>query len=88
LNNEAGSSAELFEKIIENTNIVTNSFELEFKVGGTVSNTPRAYFKMPTCHLEVPTHSLEDVIALEVNFHALPSSVTNTNELTLTYRGV
>ena len=88
LNNEAGSSAELFEKIIENTNIVTNSFDLEFKVGGTVSNTPRAYFKMPTCHLEVPTHSLDDVIALEVNFHALPSSVTNTNELTLTYRGV
>ena len=88
LNNEAGSSAELFEKIIENTNIVTNSFDLEFKVGGTVSNTPRAYFRMPTCHLEVPTHSLEDVIALEVNFHALPSSVTNTNELTLTYRGV
>jgi len=88
LNNEAGSSAELFEKIIENTNIVTNSFDLNFYVGGTVSNTPKAHFRMPTCHLEVPTHSLEDVIALEVNFHALPSSVGNTNELTLTYRGV
>ena len=38
---------------------------------------------MATCHLEVPTHSIDDVISLETNFHALPSTIGGTNEITL-----
>jgi hypothetical protein len=30
---------------------------------------------MPNCHLEVPTHSIDDIISLDVNFHALPASI-------------
>jgi hypothetical protein len=38
---------------------------------------------MPTCHLEVPTHSIDDLISLETSFHALPTSVDGTDEITL-----
>ena len=43
---------------------------------------------MPTAHFEIPTHNIEDVIALETTFQALPSTIDNTNETTLNYRGV
>lgn len=85
LNAEADSTADLFENIIEGTSVVTNDFDLTFKVGGSL--TPRIELAMPHCHLEVPTHSIEDVIALEVNFHALPSSISETDELVITYVG-
>ena len=42
---------------------------------------------MPNCHLEIPTHSIEDVISLETNFHALPSSIDGTDEATIAYTG-
>ena len=87
LNMDAGSSADLFEDIIENTADVTNSFDLTFGVGGTTSNTSRVELHMETCHLEVPTHSMDDVISLEVNFHALPSTIGGTNELKVKYFG-
>lgn len=86
LNAESNSSADLFENIIEDTDQITNSFDLNFKVGGS-SGTPRVELKMDQCHLEVPTHSIEDVISLEVNFHALPSSIDGTDELEIKYVG-
>ena len=85
LNAEGTSSAELFEDIIEATDRVTNSFGLLFKVGG--GNTPRIELNMPSCHLEVPSHSIEDVISMETNFHALPSTIDDTDELTIKYVG-
>ena len=42
---------------------------------------------MPTAHFEIPTHNIEDVIALETTFQALPSTIGGTNETTLKYRG-
>ena len=86
LNAESNSSADLFENIIEDTDQITNSFDLNFKVGGS-SGTPRVELKMDQCHLEVPTHSIEDVISLEVNFHALPADIANTDELEIKYVG-
>ena len=85
LNAEGTSSAELFEDLIEATERVTNSFGLTFAVGG--GNAPRVELAMPQCHLEVPTHSLDDVISLETNFHALPSTIDETDELTIKYVG-
>ena len=86
LNTETNSSADLFENIIEDTDLITNDFDLHFHVGGS-GNTPRLELDMTDCHLEVPTHSIDDVISLEVNFHALPSSINNTDELVITYVG-
>ena len=36
---------------------------------------------METCHLEIPTHSFDDIISTDVAFHALPSTVAGTNEI-------
>ena len=89
LNNESGSSADLFSDLIGATNTITNVFNLTFSIGGTIAtdNVPAIEFKMESCHLEIPTHSIEDVISLETNFHALPSAVGGTNELVVSYSG-
>ena len=79
-------SSDFFQDMKAITNVVTNSFELVFKVGGGTS-TPRLELAMPTAHIDIPTHSIEDVIALETNFNALPSSIELTDEVALTYVG-
>ena len=80
----ADRSRDLFEDLRALTSTVTNSVALTFSIGGSAGN--RLEVSMPTCHLEIPTHSIEDVISLETNFQALPSTIDGTNELTLTYR--
>jgi len=80
------SSTDLFEDIISQTDTITNSFGLTFVIGGT-NNTPIMTVTMPTCHLEVPTHSISDLISLETSFHALPSSVDEKDEITLVATG-
>ena len=80
------SSADLFEDIIESTSVITNDFNLIFVVGGT-GNNPRITMTLPTCHLEVPTHSIDDIVSLETTFHALPTSVDGTDEITMEFVG-
>ena len=80
------SSADLFEDIIEATDTITNSFNLTFSIGGSAA--PKVAIALPQCHLEVPTHSIDDVISIEANFHALPSTISGTDEATITYTGV
>jgi hypothetical protein len=86
LNNTSSSSMDLFENLIEGTSTVTNDFDLDFKIGGAAS-VPRIEMKMPACHLEVPTHSIDDVISLEVTFHALGTDIDSTDELAIKYVG-
>jgi hypothetical protein len=85
LNTANDSSAELFENLIEDQATVTNSHTLTFNIGG--GNSPNLVVAMPTAHLEVPTHSIEDIISLETNFHALPSTIGGTDEATIAYTG-
>ena len=86
LNSTADSSMDLFERIIEDSDTITNKFDLSFKVGGA-SSVPRIEFDMAACHLEVPTHSIDDVIALEVTFHALGTDISSTDEIAIKYIG-
>lgn len=86
LNSDAGSSAKLFKNLIEKTTDINNQFNLEFSIGGK-NSTPKVLLDMNNCHLEVPTHSIEDVISLETNFHSLPSTIDGTDELTIKYTG-
>ena len=84
------SSADLFEDIIGSTSVITNDFNLVFTVGGTVGHTaggPSFKVILPTCHLEVPTHSIDDIVSLETTFHALPTSVDGTDEATIEFKG-
>jgi hypothetical protein len=79
------NSADLWEDLKSISSVVTNSFALNFKIGGTTAGIPRLEVSMPTCHLEIPTHSIEDVISVETAFNALPSTIDGTNEATITY---
>lgn len=87
LSNTSASSMDLFDNLISGTSTVTNDFSLTFKVGGGGTTVPRIELAMTHCHLEVPTHSIEDVISLEANFHALGSDIDSTDELTIKYVG-
>ena len=78
-----GTSADLFDDLASGTGVVTNSAALTFSIGGGAA--PKVVVNIPTAHLEIPTHSIEDVISLEVNFHALPGDLDETNEATLEY---
>lgn len=79
-NASSTSSAEFYEDLVEATSDIQNSFSLSFDIGAGAA--PFCLITMPTCHLEVPTHSIEEVISLETNFHALPSAISGTNEIT------
>ena len=71
-----GDSDDLFTALVAADTLVTNDFTLNFSVGG--SSTPSLGINLPQCHLEIPTHSIEDVISLEVNFHGLSTSIDPT----------
>lgn len=83
-----GDSDDLFSALADANTSVTNKFDLSFSVGG--ANNPKVVFDFNQCHLEVPTHSIEDVISLEVNFHALtkdmdPGTTKADYESSITY---
>ena len=80
----SNKSRDLFDDLRNASTVVTNSFNLTFKIGGGSGN--RLEVNLPTCHIEIPTHSIEDVISMETNFMALPSTVSETDEMTLTYK--
>ena len=85
LDTTSNKSRDLFEHVIEATTTVTNSFDMAFNIGG--GSAPKLVVDIPTAHLEVPTHSIDDVISVEANFHALPSTIDGTNEATVAYTG-
>lgn len=84
-----GTSTDLFNdmKATNALALVNNSFGLILNVGGTDTNKPRFKINLPKCHLEIPTHSIEDVLSFETNFHALGTSISDADEIDLTYFG-
>ena len=85
LGNHGAGSADLFEDLIEATTSITNDFNLVFAIGG--DSAPNVTITLPTCHLEIPTHSIDDIISLETNFHALPSTIDGADEASIVYAG-
>ena len=85
LSNSTAASADLWEDLIESDETITNDFNLVFDIGG--ASSPTIKVTLPTCHLEVPTHAIEDIISLETTFHALPSTIGGTDEATIVYVG-
>jgi len=86
LNAAQGSTADLFEDIINATDVIRNQFELVFSIGG--ASAPKVVVTFPSCHLEIPSHSIDDVVGVEVNFAALASGMGETDEATIAYHGV
>lgn len=85
--NNNGTSSDFFKDHTSTTALanVNNSFSLTFRIGGTSS--PKIEVAMPTCHVEIPTHSIEDVISLETTFHGLGTNLGTADEVTLKYFG-
>tara|TARA_B100000965_G_scaffold111083_1_gene91697 strand:- start:897 stop:2486 length:1590 start_codon:yes stop_codon:yes gene_type:complete len=81
-------SKNLFADLVADINTVINKFAITLQVGGTDTTKPRFEISMPTAHLEIPSHSIEDVISLETNFHGLGTGVSEGDEVTLKYIGV
>lgn len=84
---------DLYEDILGATNVVTNQFALDFYIGGKAAGDapvgPGLQFKIPRAHLEVPSINPDDVVSLDVNFTALPSTLGGTDEITaVRYVGV
>tara|TARA_B100000287_G_scaffold124640_1_gene116675 strand:- start:1233 stop:2855 length:1623 start_codon:yes stop_codon:yes gene_type:complete len=81
-------SRDLFADLVSDVNTVINKFAITLQVGGTDTTKPRFEISLPTAHLEIPSHSIEDVISLETNFHGLGTGVSEADEVTLKYIGV
>lgn len=86
LSDGAGESNDLFNHLAAATTVVTNVFNLNFAVGGS-TGTPRVAIAIPQAHLEIPSHNIEDVIAVDVSFSGLPSDLDTPDEATITYVG-
>ena len=70
---------------------VVNDFQVTFQIGGGdpgAGDSPRLYVTCPKVHIEVPTHSIEDVISVETGFGAYTDEFNTADEFTLTYFGV
>jgi len=87
LDHGTDKSADLLQDMLSRTGDVKNSFGLTLNVGGTTANTPHVIFNAPQAHLELPSHSVEDVVSMEVNFHALGTDISSTDEVNITYKG-
>jgi hypothetical protein len=81
-------SRDLFADLVSDVNTVINKFAITLQVGGTDTTKPRFEISIPTAHLEIPNHSIEDVISLETNFHGLGTGLSEGDEVTLKYIGV
>lgn len=86
LDTTAGKSGELLADLNADTTTVRNKFDMAVNIGGTSGN--RLTFDIPTAHLEVPALSVEDLLTMEVTFHAQPATndFSATNEATIIYR--
>ena len=90
LNDTANSSLDLFERLQESRGVITNAFDLAFSIGGS-GNTPRVTVDVDKAHLELPSHSFEDVVSVDVAFHGLSTDLSSataanaTNEVKVTY---
>ena len=91
LSNSLKGSSDLFEDLASATTTVTNDFDLTFHIGGTPPATtiaPHMSINLPNCHLEIPSHAVDDVISVETSFSALPGNITSADEAVIVYKGV
>ena len=93
LDEQTNGTMDLLEDIQNATTAVTNSFALDFYVGGKAAGDdpvgPGIQFKIPSAHLSLPSIDVGDVIGVSVDFNALPSTIGGTNDVTsVKYVGV
>ena len=82
------TSQDWFQDFVSATTLaeVSTDVDITFNVGGA-SNSPRASFQLNQAHVEVPSHSIDEVLSLETNFHAVPSDLDTPNDMTINLVG-
>lgn len=91
VNGNTGASTDFFADLVNSNKGLTkvvNDFDVTFKVGGTTAGSPRVNFNFPQVHIDVPSHSIEDVISLETNFGAYTNDFDISDEFNLEVHGV
>ena len=82
-NNQSESkSGELFADLVGDTDDTRNVFDLDIFIGGQ-GKKPSVQFSLPTAHLDIPSISLEDLLTLDIGFHAQPSDGDIDNDKTI-----
>lgn len=78
-------STNIWEAIAEDTTSLRNTFDIDLYIGGksdaTTPSSPGMFIQMPTCHLQVPTHTFDELATLEITYDALPSTLAGDNEV-------
>ena len=88
---DSGSSSDFFSDLVDpNAGLtkVVNDFDVTFKVGGVVANEPKVFLNFPKVHIDVPSHNIEDVIALETTFGAYTDDFDTVDEFNMEVFGV
>lgn len=82
----SSKSGELFADLVSDSATVRNNFDLDINIGG--ASAPALSFSLPTAHLEVPVINVEDLLTLDIAFHAQPSggNIDAQNEATIVYK--
>ena len=90
-NTASNGSADLLEDILEDIGTATsagnatNSHSLDIFIGGgsgTDPSTPGMIIRMGRVHLEIPTLTADDVMTVDITFHALPADLDSSDEIT------
>lgn len=87
-----GSSVDLFNDMTtsgKGLDKVVNDFQVTFQIGGSSigDGNPRLYITMPKVHIDVPVHSVEDVISVETGFGAYTDDFDKADEIVIAYFG-
>jgi hypothetical protein len=88
LDSTALGSGELFTDLAADITANRNYFDLSFYIGGAsgtpdVPRAPGLLFSIPKAHLTIPSLDTGDVLALSVDFTALPSDLGTPDEVDL-----
>lgn len=93
LDEKTNGSIDLIDDLQNATTKTQNHFAMDFFIGGKAAGdapiAPGMQFKIPNAHLTIPAIDTGDVISMTVDFAALPSTVSGTDEMTaVRYAGI
>jgi len=87
MDEQTNGTVDLTDDISNAINTVTNKFAVDFYVGGkdTGDNPvgPGVQFKIPQAHLSVPSFDIGDVLAVDITFDGLPSTLSSADEISV-----
>ena len=83
LDDADNKSLALLSDMLANTDTTTNEFQIVLNMGGVA--VPFVSFEMPRAHIVIPQIESEDVISTSVEFTALGTNLTSTDEMTVSY---